>query len=408
MPPPRVRWRDWTRRISIVAVILMTIPAALRLCSTFRSPDVAPSSRRTADPGAPAGTASRVDPPREDPARTPPTRIESITLAGQVLDSEGRSVPRADVMLADMTAPGDVGTPERPVRDTHLRTRADDAGRFEFRNLAPGPRRLIASPADAAPGWTDVFDLRASDTKLVRLGAPVRLQGTTVPGAALRVAYRLPGAGERAPRTARAVSDGSFALTDLPADLPFTVDVRAPRFRARVFGPFTLAPGGHLMDFPLQPGRDLEGRVRTAAGDPVAGARAAFRGRTGESGADGIFRFDGLEDEPAALVITRDGYLPAVLQAVEPGRVDITLLRATRLRGRVAGAAGGKPLYVTYRAEGASYRAKVLPVGTFELSQVSPGRVDLAVEDEERRRVGGATVYVPDGDVLENVVIEVR
>lgn len=342
-----------------------------------------------------------------DPAPEPPP--SSLRLTGEVVDAEGRPVADAPVTLADPAGRGDVLAPGRSREFRDRVTRSDASGRFQFDDLTPGRRVLIARPTGRAPACAEISLLRAETHHRLLLPPPVSLTGLTQPRARLFVTCRIPGmpAAGHEPLSSEGAADdaGGYRLEGLPASISFTVRVEAPGYRSRIFGPYQFPAGKQIVDFDLDTGFSLRGSVRDGAGRPVAGARIAFDDARTTTDADGTFHLAGLDDRATALVASREGYIQTVTPSVRPGSVDVILPRAAEVSGRVT---GGRARYICFTLGDARYRLGLGDSDTFRIPAVPPGPLRLDVEDAECRILGTVLVDAPEGGCVEGVEIFLR
>lgn len=196
---------------------------------------------------------------------------------------------------------------------------------------APLARTFTATDRDVSlalqPGGT--LSARLVDAERV----PLR-------GGTMEVRYRLPGLTEVVRRAARTGTDGTVALTGLPASLvEWSAD--APTASRRVDQ--ASLPGGtatSLGEIVLHPARSADVLVRDGAGAAIANAKVTARGTSfASTDAKGFARLSDLPQGDVALEITANGFLPsqATLRndAREPlaitlargAAVEVTLLR---------------------------------------------------------------------------------
>lgn len=337
-----------------------------------------------------------------DVAPPPGSPDALIELRGEVVDADGTPVPAALVTLVDPGGRSDVLGPGRPTEFRDRETIADDAGRFRFGGLRPGPRMLVARAGTRAPAWTEPFALERSGERRLTLPAPVSIAGLTRPEARLWVECRIPGlpiAGHE-PFARAAVADeaGNVRIDGLPPDVSFSVRVEASGYRNRIFGPYALAPGRHFLRFDLDTGWTLKGSVRDGAGRPVEGARVTFDDARTLTDAEGGFTLAGLEERTTTLVVSRDGFVQTAVPSVRPGSVEVLLPRAAELTGRVE---DGRARYVCYSLGAARYRRGIRPGEEFRLPSIPPGPLQLDIEDAEGRLLSTVQVDAPEGGLID-------
>ena len=191
------------------------------------------------------------------------------------------------------------------------------------------------------------------------------LDGKPVPGAVIEaVPFEEPLAqarrearGEAEPKALLATTtagDGTFALA-LPAsgetEALFRVRVRAKgAVTADLPGVYEASETAALGDLPLRKAEPLAGRVSTADGAPVSGARVTLHARGGfdasaplspvpeetTTGADGTFRFAGAAAERNALEVDAPGFARVRLEGLRGGvQRPIVLRPGTGVAGHV-------------------------------------------------------------------------
>lgn len=248
--------------------------------------------------------------------------------------------------------------------DELFRGRTDDAGRFRFARVAPGPMRLEIAP-DRAPGpkWLDA-PLASGQTfeHTVQLERGVRLVGRVVGEDGAAIAGARIGEGWTMFRAVTTGTDGRYELPGFGSTGRTDVHCVADGFVAQAVDRPQLAGDVVTLDFRLARGTAVAGRIVGAAGEPLAGVYvqafgSAMRDRAvrhdcvpGITGADGRFRVAGLD--PAmdhVLVARQDGRAMLVYtlpHADDHGAAvlgDLTLPAARCVRG-VLTDPDGRPL----------------------------------------------------------------
>lgn len=322
-------------------------------------------------PAPPPGPAAAARPPRELPIRLVPTRpppaVDQLpaSFEGRVVDAETLAgIPGAELTFSRGGLADSV--------------RADARGAFRFRPPAPGRWQLAAVTGEGhlpfAPEWgLSPVQLDAVPGKHVRgieihlapaallLGRVVDEDGEPVPGAEVRL-LGAQGKAALVPIPSRFVTD-RHGLFRAAAPEGAALEARkAGYYPGRALVDAFAVLGGRI-DVQLGPAwsggepgtATLAGTVE-AAGRPVAGALVELRRQRSWSdapavaqevtGADGRFRFAELADAPYGLVARADGYRPATLDEVLPGRREavLELSAGGKLRGCVRSAADGAPV----------------------------------------------------------------
>ncbi len=326
-------------------------------------------------------------------------------LAGRVVDSQNRPVPEAEVFALD-----------RPTRglevDRHLKGQkptvktASDGG-FLIENLPSGQSVhlvvraagfLTAIPAAVRPPAAKPLVIRL-EPEAVLQGRVVEEDGDPVVGARIESRWQatLPEdsgvrAGEPVFRSARSGADGRFDLRGFPAG-PVSLSVSATGFvaledvRAQLPRP---AEAGELV-LTLQRGAILQGRVTTAAGEPVPAARVALDEAAAATDDDGLYWLEGapLGRHEVLVLHPRYGRLAKPFD-VQPGVnvLDAAFDPGVEIVGRAIDD-GGKPVPGARVSLVPEDRSKLREQGNvtgddgrFHISPVADGRYRLAAEAE--------------------------
>lgn len=345
-------------------------------------------------------------------------------LEGVVTDANGNPLADSSVQVGRVmrtpTGPS-VILPDSP--SGYVSTGED--GRFQVTELPPGEvflraekrgflpseiRRLEIEPGIPSEEIRVVLERGATIT-----GRVFDPEGVPVPRASVRWVDHPSGGG-----SALTDGDGRYRLEGIPSGSG-TLEARHEDY-PRVLRDVELEFGSYVEDFRLRRGRSLGGRVVDENGALVTGATVILQADTAyeheETGADGTFRFEGLEPGSYRLRAEAPGRSATELpQPIRVADVDVTgveirLSPGVDIRGRVVGLEQddlARTQVAAVRADEAVQRvAEPSWDGTFVLDDVGPGswRV-LAMVDEkgmvvEEVEVGeaGADVELVFGDGL--------
>lgn len=363
-------------------------------------------------------------PPGEGPADLGTLVLApGATLAGRVLDPEGEPVAGAAVYLVRGAEAPD-GEAQARLRHGRPAAVSDPAGAFLIRDLIPGqPLGLYVHADGRAPAWLPGVEAPAEAPLRVILRPALAVSGRVVdqaggplPNARVTLVWQevLAGATRRVavgPGVEReAITDrrGRFEIGGLlPGDA--TVEVYRKGFVPAPPREIRLIPGEGIagVDFVLERGAAVEGRVTTRSGEPVAGARITAGRPSAVTDGDGAYRLEGVPLGPAALEAFHSARGRRVKRIdVEPGvnPLDWTLEDGVRVSGRVMDETGeplaGATVRVDRRTAAGQRGVEVRSTadGSFELYPVTPGRYRLRVgkpgyaETVETLRVGQETV----------------
>ena len=298
------------------------------------------------------GGAQGVELPQEEPLTV--VLQPASTLSGVVLAAGGEPL-QAQVMI--------VGEPQtgQPFSRTVSRATSDEDGRFVLEDVAPGRLTLSAtargyqsyeqSGVVVEPG-EDRDDLRV----VMQPGAVITGHVTDAGGAPLPDAsVSLLDSGQRfgfgSSQSATTDADGLYRMDGVaPGEHSLAAD--HPQ-QVRAVRDLTVTLGDNRLDFRLERGLSVSGRVVDAGGAPVAGARVSlgtgdgvqsfFSGDGQVSDDAGAFTFDGVEPGSYHLTAQKEGYAPGfggepVVVAAAPVRdVEVRLERGAVVRGHLLG-----------------------------------------------------------------------
>jgi protocatechuate 3,4-dioxygenase beta subunit len=296
--------------------------------------------------------------PGSEPLRI--TLTPGVRIAGRVLTEAGDPVAAVRITVSR------VGGNQLAIGASMLSgfARSEEDGAFVFEGIEPGKVRLTANAQGFRKKESADLDLVAGrdveDFNLVLergaalVGRVVGADGAPVAGASVQliegssrsamVGYRFGGSG------ATTDGDGNYRLEGL--------DEGSQSFAAqaedyeRAVKDLEIRSGENRLDFRLEPGFDVGGRVVDAGGQPVAGARVQMsapgapsfpfgRNEDARSAADGSFRVRGVAAGVYDVQADKEGYAPArreSLQVTGPVQgVELRLEAGGSVHGRLTG-----------------------------------------------------------------------
>ncbi len=384
---------------------------------SFALEDLAPG--RTLDlfvihPGYGPASAPGVAVPTPTPLRIvlrPTARV-----SGRVIDADGKPVAGATVAVFEdargLSSSRSMGVdPKQGI--------ADDEGGFVFADVAPGPFGLSAE----APRHQSA-ELRGLEVKpgqelagleiVLLAGAAVEgrvlsPEGSPVPNARVAVTEASRGrAITFSSLRAGTDADGHYRIEGI-APGPHTLETRAEGYR-RAVRDVEAKGETRGVDFQLDRGLEVSGRVIDIAGNPFAGAVVFLSGashdsRVTDSGEDGSFRIAGLDDGKYSLHASPRGFDSG--SAGGSAETAVTLagapmsgieLRISAAEGAVAGRLTGLDLSQLSRVrvwvDSMFHLGSVDADGNYRIVHLSPGSwtVNAMVPDTPLHAEGKVTI----------------
>jgi protocatechuate 3,4-dioxygenase beta subunit len=260
-------------------------------------------------------------------------------------------------------------------------------------------------------------------------GAEIRLSPVERGGA--RFGFQLAGVNREKP-DAESGADGTFRVAGLEAG-EYALAVSRDGYAPKRVPSVTIAEKGPN-EWPavvLAAGVPIAGVVRSSKGDPVVGAEVfAFAdgtSRNSRTDPEGKFRLDGYGADRRVMINVRaDGYAPLQRQITpSPEEVVLVLTTSATIRGRIEDAATKRPVtdftasYADSRGQlaggvrvvmGLDEREKAFqsPDGSFELSNVPPGKWSVRAASPGYRPAEVSGIEVGEGETKEGVVVPLQ
>lgn len=322
------------------------------------------------------------------------------TLTGRVIDHRGQAVPNGEIFLLDR--PASPQEMERALQGRKPAAAVAKDGRFTIEDLAQGapvhvavraPGYLAALARAIRPPTAKPVVIRLEPEAALR-GRVVDEAGEPVPGARIDLHWQafLPEepdrpVGEPILRNTRADGEGRFELRGLPGG-QVRVSVSAPAFvplqGVEVDLPRPSAAGE--LRLVLERGAVLQGRVTTAAGEPVPAVRVGVSGAAASTNDDGLYWLEGAEPGRQEVLFLHPSHGRVVRPfEIQPGVnvLDVTFEPGVEVAGRVVDDTG-RPvpgarveLAPENHFEPRLYRDVTGEDGRFRLSPVVVGRYRL-------------------------------
>jgi protocatechuate 3,4-dioxygenase beta subunit len=381
---------------------------------------------------------------------------KSASIAGRVTDEAGAPVPGARVEIArDSGLRAILRGGAAAVLGRGGATTGPD-GAFRLRGLAPQRNATLqAAKAGFVPakryGVTVKSGESVKDVALVvkrgleARGRVVDSAGQPVAGAEIRLARPESGGGggarvmiqmagmSREKPDASSGTDGGFRVAGLePGE--YALSVSREGYAGKTVPSVTVKAEG-VSEWPpvvLTAGVAIGGFVRNGRGEPVVGAEVFSFGegsgpRQASTDPEGRFRLEGLSPERGVMLNVRaDGYAP-LQRTVSPPADDLSLVLTTSgtIRGRVEDAGSNRPI-TDFTASvreprgggmggmrvvlggGQPDRSFQSADGTFELTDVAPGKWSVSASSPGYRPAEVTGVEVAEGETKEGVVLQLK
>lgn len=373
---------------------------------------------------------------------------------GYVLDQDGNPVEHAALYLTTSASFVSQALNALVNQAPPLRSATREHGYYELMGVPFNEEwRVYAESGNFAPQLSKPFMVTESQSEIridIYLASGTRVHGRVVdprgnPAPHANV-YCLPGYARmftamEAPQAFRETSadeNGAFVIDDLPAG-DYQLLARKQGFRIALSGVPVFSDGRNSVHnvevvlFPVEAGDNaVYGTVRDRNGIAIPGAQARLsglgaeslteHGRSAATGADGRFRFEGVEPGLYMLQVEKEGFAPRMLRDVRLNReIEVTLLSSAIVRGRVQvrGESAPPPQY-TVAARSLDQEDEDLfelfslwqppieaafndPEGRFEL-RVDPGAYRITAS-AEGHAPGNAEIEALGGQTIDNVIL---
>jgi protocatechuate 3,4-dioxygenase beta subunit len=345
-------------------------------------------------PGYGPGSAPGVAVPREAPVRI--VLQDTSRVSGRAVDPDGKPVAGAAIYLSEEESTSIAGESLQVPSGRAHRGLTDDDGGFVLDGVSPGPIALYAQAPHRQHAELKNLEVKAGqDLANVELVLPpsavvegrvLAPDGRPVVGAEVAVVQAAQNDFQRgAAPGAITDGDGRYRLEGVPSGKQ-TLEARAEGYR-RAARDVEVSARTAAVDFELERGLEVSGRVVDDAGNPLPGARLMLlAGRSFSpnaprtlSGADGAFRLSGLQDGAYTLRALKDGYAGdpqgvAVTLAGSPvSGLEVRLSAGGTITGHLSGVEFSQLSRVRVWAGSEFNSGRVDPEGTYQIVHLPPG-----------------------------------
>ena len=361
------------------------------------------------------GSAPGVQVPSAEPLRI--VLRPSSAVEGRTVDPDGKPVAGAAVAI-NPAGPTAMGRGYVMVSTATMKeTRSGDDGSFRIEDVSPGTWELKAAAAGHLSVEMSSLEVRsAQDLTGVEV---VLAPGAVVEGRVLSPGSRPVAGAEVEPveprvmgprillRPTRAVTDGDgyYRLDGVsPGDRTF----RAERdgFRAAVRD-LEVRPGENALDFSLEAGAEISGRVVDDDGTPVSTARVVlYEGYnswnlpSAVSRPDGTFVLAGVADGSYRIAAEKEGYARTRGQdltvAGNASGIEVKLSAGGAIAGQLSGLDFTELAQARVWVDQEFHEGRVLADGTYRIDNVEPGEHRVFASLRGERQTDGRVTLEPD------------
>lgn len=358
------------------------------------------------------GKAPGVAVPSEAPVRIvlqPTSRV-----SGRATDPDGKPVAGAFVFLSELAAVSLGGQSGLLSSGRFHDGITDDDGSFSLEGVAAGPVRLNTRAPGRQEAKLEGLEVKpGQDLAGLQLvlapgatveGRVLSPEGEPVTGAEVVVVEASPGDGPAfSSLRARTDGDGRYRI-DGVAPGPRVVEARAEGYQ-RAVRDVEVSPETRAVDFRLERGLELSGRVVDAAGTPIPSVQLSliagddfFLAPRTLSGPEGAFRFSGLKDGTYRLMARKDGYASERggdtlrLAGSSVSGIEVKLSAGGTIAGRISGLEPSQLSRVRVWASSELHLGQIDPEGNYRIANLPPGywRVTAVVPDTPLHAEGRA------------------
>ncbi|MES1243979.1 MAG: carboxypeptidase regulatory-like domain-containing protein [Acidobacteriota bacterium] len=354
------------------------------------------------------GSAPGVRVPAEEPLRI--VLRPTSALEGRTVDPDGKPVAGARLFL-NPTGPTAMGQGFVLFSDADMKEafsgqdgvfRIEDvpAGTFGLKAEAAGRQSVDRSGLEVVSGQ----DLKGVEVVLPAgavIEGRVLASGRPVPGAEVQLVEPESSVTRfiiRSP-SGRADGDGYYRIDGVtPGARTFQAEAKGFRKTVREL---EAREGGNALDFALEAGAQVTGRVVDDAGSPVSAALVTLREGVnswnlpnGVSGPDGGFTLSGVGDGTYRISARKEGFVSGEGQELtvagsSVSGVEVTLATGGAIVGQLTGLDFTELSQVSVWADDEFHTGRVSPDGTYRIEQVEPGERRVVASVRGARQTEG-------------------
>jgi len=340
------------------------------------------------------GTAPGVAVPSEAPVRI--VLDANARVSGRAVDPDGRPVARASIFVSEERSVSMGGQSMMTSSGRFHRATSDEDGSFSVTDVSPGRIRVHAEAPRRQPAELEGVEVKPGQDLtgvdvVLRPGASVEGRVLAPDGTPVREAHVAVTQASQSDfsafssLSATTDGDGRYQI-DGVAPGPQTLEARAEGYR-RAARDVEVAAGNSTVDFRLERGLEVSGRVVDEAGNPLPGVQIVLvAGRNfmdaprGITGGDGTFRLGGVQDGTYRVSARKEGYAafdPQAQMLTVAGSpvsgLEVKLSAGGTIAGKLSGLDLSQLSRVVILADGTPNRGRVDPEGNYRIEHISPG-----------------------------------
>jgi hypothetical protein len=355
------------------------------------------------------GSAPGVRVPSEEPLRI--VLSPTSALEGRTVDPDGKPVAGARLFL-NPTGPTAMGQGFVVFTDADTKqTFSGQDGAFRIEDVPSGTFGLKAEAAGRQSVERSNLEVTSGqDLKGVEVVLPagaviegrVLASGRPVPGAEVQLVEPESSVARFTTRSPYGAADGDgYYRIDGVTPGARTFQAEAKGFRKAV-RELETREGGNALDFALEAGAQITGRVVDDAGSPVAAALVTLREGVsswnlpnGVSGPDGGFTLSGVGDGTYRISARKEGFVSSgdgqevAVAGSSVSGVEVTLTTGGAIVGQLTGLDFTELSQVSVWADDEFHTGRVSPDGNYRIEQVEPGERRVVASVRGARQTEG-------------------
>ncbi len=361
------------------------------------------------------GSAPGVQVPSEEPVRI--VLRPSSAMEGRTVDPDGKPVPGARISLSPV-APAAIGRGIAVfTAESSRQGSSGDDGSFRIEDVPPSSYELRAEAAGREAASMTNLEVRSGEDLLgvqvvlppgaILEGRVLAPGGRPLPGARVSLVQSEAAMGVTRFGTApaRADGDGRYRLDGVaPGTRLFRAEGEGFREKVREL---EVRAGENALDFELEGGAEITGRVVDDDGTPVAAAEVTLHEGwnswtlpSGSTRPDGTFTLSGVADGTYRITAEKEGYAQSQGQdltvAGNLSGVEVRLSTGGTIVGQLSGLDFAELSQVRVWVDDEFRQGRVLPDSSYRIENVEPGEHRVFASLRGERQTDGRVTLEPE------------